>query len=68
MDDVVNTRVVRGHHLAELGREDLDLYGVEELRERVQGLRDEIDRVESQIKRKHSSQAAAESLFKPRPD
>jgi uncharacterized small protein (DUF1192 family) len=67
MEEPVSTRVARGHHLTELGREDLESYGVDELRERVQSLRDEIDRTESQLKRKQASLQSADALFKPRP-
>ena len=44
MEEPVSTRVMRGHFLQELAREDLEAYGAEELRERIQQLRDEIDR------------------------
>jgi uncharacterized small protein (DUF1192 family) len=66
VEEPVSTRVMRGHYLQELAREDLEAYGAEELRERVQQLRDEIDRTESQLKRKLSGLAAADALFKPR--
>lgn len=67
MEEPVSTRIGRGRLLDDLSREDLEDYGVEELRERVQRLRDEIDRVEHQLQRKQSGRSAADSLFKPRP-
>jgi uncharacterized small protein (DUF1192 family) len=63
MDEPVNARVMRGQRLAEAVREDLDLYGVSELEERISVLQAEIDRVRAQIDRKQAGRAAAESLF-----
>lgn len=67
MEEPVSTRVIRGRLLEDVAREDLELYGADELGERIQRLRDEIERVEAQLRRKHSSQAAADALFNPRP-
>ena len=67
MDEPVSTRIGRGQLLEQLAREPLDDYAVDELRDRVKALHDEIDRVESQLKKKQSGLAAADSLFKPRP-
>lgn len=53
----------RGQLLAELAREDLDLYAVEELDERIEALRMEIARVEAAKTKKQSGRAAAEALF-----
>ncbi len=47
-------------------REDLELYGVAELEERIQVLQAEIDRVKAQIERKRAGRAAADALFSPR--
>lgn len=63
MDEPVNARVTRGQRLAEAVREDLDLYGVSELEERISVLQTEIDRVRAQIDRKQAGRAAAEALF-----
>lgn len=63
MDEPVNARVTRGQRLAEAVREDLDLYGVSELEERISVLQSEIDRVRAQIDRKQAGRAAAEALF-----
>ena len=67
MEEPVSTRTVRGRLLQDLAREDLEIYGESELQERVQQLRDEIDRTESQLRRKRSGKDAADALFKPRP-
>lgn len=53
----------RGALVADLGREDLDLYAVEELDERIEGLQAEIDRTRRQRERKQSSRSAADSIF-----
>jgi uncharacterized small protein (DUF1192 family) len=63
MDEPVNTRTTRGQRLEEAVREDLDLYGVSELEERISVLQAEIDRVRAQIDRKQAGRAAAEALF-----
>jgi len=53
----------RGAVLAELAREDLDLYSVEELRERISGLEAEIDRTRSKLDGKQARMSAADALF-----
>jgi len=63
MDEPVETRVGRGQRLIEAVREDLELYGVTELEERVEILQAEIARVNAQIDRKRSGRAAADALF-----
>lgn len=67
MDEPVETRVGRGQRLIEAVREDLELYGVAELEERVEILQAEIARVTAQIDRKRSGRAAADALFSPPP-
>ena len=54
----------RGEALREATREDLDLYGVEELNERIETLEGEILRVRAQLDRKQQGRAAADALFK----
>jgi len=56
-------RKARGWMLAELAREDLDLFGVAELEERIEGLEGEIARVRAQIERKRAGKAAADAFF-----
>ena len=63
MDEPVETRVGRGQRLIEAVREDLELYGVTELEERVEILQAEVARVSAQIDRKRSGRAAADALF-----
>ncbi|MBW3559146.1 MAG: DUF1192 domain-containing protein [Proteobacteria bacterium] len=63
MFEDVPVRRTRGQALAELAREDLELYGVEELRERIQALEAEIARAQAAISKKQSGRAAADALF-----
>jgi len=64
MDEPAEPRRLRGQALIDLGREDLDLYAVEELEERIAGLRAEIERAQAQMEKKRSGRAAADALFK----
>lgn len=52
-----------GEALAVLGREDLDLYAVAELEERIAALEAEIARARSAIQGKSSQRSAADALF-----
>ncbi len=63
MDEPVETRVGRGQRLTETCREDLELYGVTELEERLEILQGEVARVRAQIDRKQTGRAAADALF-----
>ena len=54
----------RGEALREAAREDLDLFAVEELNERIEQLQAEIERARAQIERKQAGRAAADALFK----
>jgi uncharacterized small protein (DUF1192 family) len=67
MEEPVTARVGRGERLAEAVREDLELYGVGELEERIEILQAEIDRVRAQIDRRQAGRAAADALFSSRP-
>jgi len=67
MDEPVEVRVGRGQRLQEAVREDLDLYGMAELDERIAILQAEIDRVRAHIERKKAGRAAADALFSSRP-
>ena len=62
-EEPADVRRSRGHLLVELGREDLEAYGVGELAERIAALDAEIARVRSQLARKESGRAAADALF-----
>jgi len=66
MDEPADVRVGRGQRLLEAVREDLDLYGVSELEERLEVLEAEARRVKAQIDKKRSGRAAADALFSPR--
>jgi uncharacterized small protein (DUF1192 family) len=63
MDEAVEPRQSRGWVVNQLAREDLELYGRDELEERIEALRAEISRVEGQLSRKRNSAAAADALF-----
>lgn len=53
----------RGALLIELAREDLDLYAVEELDERLELLQLEMDRVRRAREKKSASRSLADSVF-----
>lgn len=67
MEEPADVRLGRGQRLNEALKEDLELYAVAELEERIDVLRSEIARVEAQIDRKRAGRAAADALFSPRP-
>jgi uncharacterized small protein (DUF1192 family) len=64
LEEAVEPRRGRGQALVELTREDLDLYGVEDLKERIELLGVEIGRTKAQLDRKQAGRAAADALFK----
>ena len=66
MEEPAEVRVGRGQRLREAVREDLELYGIAELEERLEVLQSEMARVNAQIDRKRSGRAAADALFSPR--
>jgi uncharacterized small protein (DUF1192 family) len=55
---------VRGQALIDAAREDLDLYAVDELKDRIETLRAEINRTQARMDFKLSGRAAADALFK----
>lgn len=63
-DEPAEARRQRGQSLIDLGREDLELFGADELRERIEALQAEIERAHAQLARKDKGRAAAEALFK----
>ncbi len=67
MDEPAEVRVGRGQRLLDAVREDLELFGVSELEERLEVLASEVARVRAQIDRKRSGRAAADALFSPPP-
>ena len=68
IEEVAEPRPSRGDVLKALTREDLELYGRDELEERIEQLKAEIARVEAQLQRKHVGRAAADALFSIRPE
>ena len=66
MEEPAEVRIGRGQRLIEACREDLELFGVSELEERLDILASERARVQAQIDRKRSGRAAADALFSPR--
>jgi uncharacterized small protein (DUF1192 family) len=66
MDEPVEVRVGRGQRLNEAVREDLELFSISDLEERIGQLEGEIARCRSQIERKKAANAAADALFGPR--
>jgi uncharacterized small protein (DUF1192 family) len=63
MEEPAEVRVGRGQRLIEAVREDLELFGLAELEERIEVLRSEIARVQAQMDRKKAGRAAADALF-----
>lgn len=53
----------RGAALADLAKEDLDVYGVEELIERIARLEAETTRTREALERKRARRDAADALF-----
>ena len=64
IDEPAEPRTGRGAALGELEREDLDLYGVAELSDRIVRLKNEIARTETKLDSKQSGRSAADALFK----
>ena len=63
MEEPATARVQRGETLVALERDDLDLFSVEELGERVERLEAEIARARRAAERKRAGKSAAEALF-----
>jgi uncharacterized small protein (DUF1192 family) len=63
MFEELTARKARGQTLTELTREDLELYGADELKERIAALEGEIARVRAQLERKEKGRSAADALF-----
>lgn len=63
MEEPAEVRIGRGQGLTEAVREDLELYGVAELEERIEMLRAEIARCQAQIEKKKAGREAADALF-----
>jgi uncharacterized small protein (DUF1192 family) len=64
LNEPAEPRRIRGQSLIDAAREDLDLFAVDELQERIEALQAEINRTKAQLDRKQSGRAAADALFK----
>ncbi len=56
-------RPARGAALIEVAREDLELYGAEELQERIERLEAEIARTRAALEGRKARRSAADALF-----
>lgn len=65
--DDLEPRPARGEALTLLAREDLDLYSVEDLDERIEALKAEIARSEAARARKQARKNDADALFSFKP-
>ena len=65
-EEPAEARRARGQALVDVSKEDLDLFGVDELNERVALLEGEIARARAQIAKKQAGRAAADALFSKR--
>jgi uncharacterized small protein (DUF1192 family) len=63
MDEPALPRRGRGQALSDALKEDLEVFGVEELAERIDLLQQEIARTSAQMERKKASRSAADALF-----
>lgn len=63
LDEPALPRSVRGQALTDLAREDLELYAVNELEERIERLNAEVSRVRHALERKRAGRDAADALF-----
>lgn len=63
MDEPVEPRAFRGDALNTAAHEDLEIYGVRELEERIAALEAEIVRTKAQLGKKKAGRAAADALF-----
>ena len=64
LEEPAEPRRERGIALVDMAREDLELYGVVELEERIDQLQAEIGRTKAQLDRKKAGRDAADALFK----
>ena len=65
-EEPAEARRARGQALLDVTKEDLELFGTDELEERIAALEGEIARVRGQMAKKQSSRAAADALFTKR--
>jgi uncharacterized small protein (DUF1192 family) len=65
-EEPAEPRRLRGQALHEASKEDLELFAVSELEERIEALEAEIARCRAQINKKQSVRSAADALFSRR--
>jgi uncharacterized small protein (DUF1192 family) len=63
-EEPAEPRSERDGHLRELEREDLDIYSVFDLQERIERLNAEAERTKRALDKKQSGKSAADALFK----
>ena len=63
MFEEIEPRPQRGEPLRALSREDLDVYSIEDLEERIAAMDAEIGRARAAIEAKRSKKNAADALF-----
>jgi uncharacterized small protein (DUF1192 family) len=64
IEEPAEPRQARGAALILVEREDLDLFGVSELNERIERLQAEVERTRRALDKKQSGKSAADALFK----
>jgi uncharacterized small protein (DUF1192 family) len=62
-EDAAEPRAFSGRALNEATHEDLEIYGVAELEERIEALQAEIERTKTQLAKKKAGRDAANALF-----
>jgi uncharacterized small protein (DUF1192 family) len=65
-EEPAEARRQRGQSLIDLAREDLEMFGADELAERIEALEAEIARIRAQLSKKQATRAAADALFSRR--
>ena len=63
LDESLPRPTGRGAALAEIAKEDLDVYAVEELSERMEALEAEVERTRAAMDKKRARRDAADALF-----
>ena len=64
LEEPAEPRHARGQALREALREDLEVYAVADLEERIAELEREITRVKAQLEKKRAGRSAADAMFK----
>lgn len=62
-EEPAEARAFSGRALTETTHEDLEVYGVSELEERIEALQAEIERTRAQLTKKKAGRDAANALF-----